>query len=128
MRLLLDTHTFLWWVFADSKLSRRAREAILDEQNEAIISAVTAWEIATRYRIGKLPEASVVANDIVGAIAGEGFTELALSVAHAQRAGSMGGKHQDPFDRMLAAQALLENLVLVSNDRAFEQYAIERLW
>lgn len=128
MRLLLDTHTFLWWVFADTKLSRRAREAILSEENEAIISAVTAWEIATKYRIGKLPEASVVANDISGAIAGEGFTELSLSVAHAQRAGGLAGTHKDRFDRMLAAQAMLDNLVLVSNDRAFEQYAIERLW
>lgn len=128
VRLLLDTHTFLWWVFADAKLSRRAREAILDEENEAIVSAVTAWEIATKHRIGKLPEASVVANDIAGAIAGEGFAELPLSVAHAQRAGRLGGTHKDPFDRMLAAQAMLENLTLVSNDRAFEQYAIERLW
>jgi PIN domain nuclease of toxin-antitoxin system len=128
VRLLLDTHTFLWWVFADAKLSRRAREAILDEENEAIISAVTAWEIATKYRIGKLSEASVVANDIAGAIASEGFSELSLSVAHAQRAGSLGGIHKDPFDRMLAAQAMLENLTLVSNDRAFEQYAIDRLW
>ncbi len=128
MRLLLDTHTFLWWVFADAKLSRRAREAILDEENEAIISAVTAWEIATKYRIGKLPEASVVANDIAGAIASEGFVELSLSVAHAQRAGSLGGSHRDPFDRMLAAQSMLENLTLVSNDRAFDQYAIARLW
>lgn len=128
MRLLLDTHTFLWWVFADAKLSRRAREAILDEENETIVSAVTAWEIATKYRIGKLPEASVVADDIVGAIVGEGFAELSLSVAHAQRAGNLGGTHKDPFDRMLAAQAMIENLTLVTNDRAFERYAIGRLW
>ncbi len=128
MRLLLDTHTFLWWVFADAKLSRRARAAILDEANETVVSAVSAWEIATKYRIGKLPEASIVADDIIGAIVGEGFAELSLSVAHAQHAGGLGGTHKDPFDRMLAAQAMLENLTLVTNDRAFEQYAIGRLW
>lgn len=129
MRLLLDTHTFLWWVFADAKLSRRARAAIEDDtQNQVFVSAASAWEITTKHRIGKLPNAAVVAGDVAGTVAGEGFNELSVSVRHAQRAGGLAGHHQDPFDRMLIAQALLDDLTLVSNERAFDAYAVERLW
>ena len=129
MRLLLDTHTFLWWVFADAKLSRRARAAIEDDtQNQVFVSAASAWEITTKHRIGKLPNAAVVAGDVAGTVAGEGFNELSVSVRHAQRAGGLAGHHQDPVDRMLIAQALLDDLTLVSNERAFDAYAVERLW
>ena len=129
MQLLLDTHAFLWWVFADTKLSRRARAAIDDDtENDILVSAASAWEIATKYRIGKLPDAQVVADDISGTVAAEGFGELAVSVRHAQRAGSLSGRHKDPFDRMLIAQAMLEGLTLVSNERAFDAYGVKRLW
>ncbi|HSI00823.1 MAG TPA: type II toxin-antitoxin system VapC family toxin [Reyranella sp.] len=129
MRLLLDTHAFLWWVFADPKLSRRARTAIADdEQNDIFVSAASAWEIATKFRIGKLTDAGVVARDVAAAVASEGFGELAVSVRHAQRAGDLGGRHRDPFDRMLIAQALTENLMLISNERAFDAYGVTRLW
>ena len=129
MRLLLDTHTFLWWVFGDSKLSRQARHALADnEANEAFVSAASAWEITTKFRIGKLDDAAVVARDVAAAVAAEGFAELAISVAHAQSAGDLGGRHRDPFDRMLIAQALAEGLTLVSNERAFDAYGVKRLW
>ena len=129
MRLLLDTHAFLWWVFADPKLSRAARTAITDEaQNSVFVSAASAWEIATKYRIGKLSDARVVAEDLSGTIAAEGFNPLAVSVLHAERAGSLVGHHRDPFDRMLIAQAISEDLVLLSNERAFEAYGVKRLW
>ena len=129
MRLLLDTRAFLWWVFADSKLSRRARVAIEDDvQNEVFVSAASAWEIATKYRIGKLPNAAAVANDVAGTLAAEGFGELSVSIRHAQRAGGLVGHHRDPFDRMLIAQALLNDLTLVSNERAFDAYGVNRLW
>jgi PIN domain nuclease of toxin-antitoxin system len=129
VRLLLDTHAFLWWVFADSKLSRRARAAIADDdQNEVFVSAASAWEIATKYRIGKLPDAGAVAEDIPGTVAAEGFDALAVSILHAHRAGGLAGRHRDPFDRMLIAQAILEDLVLVSNERVFDIYGIKRLW
>jgi PIN domain nuclease of toxin-antitoxin system len=129
VRLLLDTHAFLWWVFADPKLSRTARTAISDEaQNSVFVSAASAWEIATKYRIGKLSGARVVAEDLSGAIAAEGFNPLAVSVLHAERAGSLVGHHRDPFDRMLIAQAISEDLVLLSNERAFEAYGVKRLW
>lgn len=107
MRLLLDTHAFLWWVFGDPKLSRAARTAIGDEaQNSVFVSAASAWEIAAKHRIGKLADARVVAEDISGAIAAEGFSPLAVTVLHAERAGGLAGRHRDPFDRMLIAQAL----------------------
>ena len=129
MRLLLDTHAFLWWVFADPKLSRHARTAIDDDsENEVFVSAASAWEIATKFRIGKLPDARVVADDIAATVTAEGFNELAISMRHAQRAGDLVGHHQDPFDRMLIAQAILENLTLVSNERAFDAYGVRRLW
>ena len=129
MRLLLDTHALLWWVFADPKLSRAARMAIADDQeNEVLVSAVSAWEITTKYRIGKLPDAAVVANDVAGAVTAEGFDELPISLAHAQRGGSLTGRLRDPFDRMLIAQALIEQLTLVSNERAFDAYGVVRLW
>jgi PIN domain nuclease of toxin-antitoxin system len=129
VRLLLDTHAFLWWVFADPQLSRAARTAISDEsQNNVFVSAASAWEIATKYRIGKLSDARVVAEDVSGAIAAEGFNPLAISVLHAERAGSLSGQHRDPFDRMLIAQAISEDLVLLSNERTFEAYGVKRLW
>lgn len=129
MRLLLDTHAFLWWVFADSKLSHRARTAIADdEQNDVFVSAASAWEITTKFRIGKLPDAGSVAHDVAAAVASEGFDELPISMLHAQRAGDLEGRHKDPFDRMLIAQALIENLTLVSNEKAFEAYAVKQLW
>ncbi len=129
MRLLLDTHALLWWVFADPKLSRRARKAIEDDiENQVLVSAASAWEIATKYRIGKLPDARAVAEDISGTLANEGFSELSVSVRHAQRAGNLVGHHQDPFDRMLMAQAMLDDLTLVSNERAFDSYGVRRLW
>jgi len=127
--LLLDTHAFLWWVFADSRLSHRARTAIADdEQNDIFVSAASAWEITTKFRIGKLPDAGSVAHDVAAVVASEGFGELSVSVRHAQRAGDLDGRHRDPFDRMLIAQALIENLTLVSNERAFDAYAVNRLW
>lgn len=129
MRLLLDTHAFLWWVFADPRLSRRARTAINDDaENSVVISAVSAWEITTKYRMGKLPDARAVADDVSGTVAAEGFNELAISMRHAQRAGNLIGHHRDPFDRMLIAQAMLEDLTLVSNERAFDAYGVRRLW
>jgi PIN domain nuclease of toxin-antitoxin system len=129
VRLLLDTHAFLWWVFADPKLSHQARSAIADdEENEVLVSAASAWEITTKFRLGKLADARVVAQDVIAAVESEGFGELPISLRHAQRAGDLGGRHKDPFDRMLVAQAQMENLTLVSNERAFDAYAIRRLW
>ena len=128
MRLLLDTHAFIWWLAGSERLPQSARRAIVDEANEKLVSAASAWEIATKHRLGKLPSAEAVSLDVAGAIASQGFDELAITVDDAARAGSLPGLHRDPFDRMLIAQALVGNLVLVSNEPLFDQYGVRRLW
>ncbi len=128
MRLLLDTHAFLWWLAGDEALSPAARAAIADEANGVFVSAASAWEIATKHRIGKLPGVAAVVADLDGAIADQGFEGLPIGVRHGQAAGVLPGPHRDPFDRMLIAQAMLENLVLVSNEQPFDAYGVARLW
>ena len=128
MRELLDTHAFLWWVADSKRLSGRARRVIADEANDILVSAASAWEIATKYRLGKLPGSERVAADVVACIGSQGFEELAISVAHAERAGRLAGPHRDPFDRMLVAQALTHDLTVISIDTAFDSYAVSRLW
>lgn len=128
MRLLLDTHAFLWWLEGNRRLSGTARRAIEDAANDIVVSAVSAWEITTKHRIGKLPHAEAVARNVAGAIASQGFEELAISVEDAERAGRLPGPHRDPFDRLLAAQALARNLVVVSVDRVFDRYGVNRMW
>ena len=128
MRLLLDTHAFLWWVINDRRLSQASRQMIADDDNDVLVSAASAWEITTKHRNGKLPEAEALAVDIVGAIASQGFEELPVTVAEAARAGALPGPLRDPFDRMLIAQALSRSLVLISNDPLFDRYGVRRLW
>lgn len=128
MALLLDTHAFLWWLAGDRKLPRRVRDAIADPDEDVFVSAVSAWEITTKYRIGKLPGASAIVNDIAGAIATQSFTALPITLVHAQRAGLLIGDHRDPFDRMLIAQARSEDLILVSNEVLFDAFGVTRLW
>ena len=128
MRLLLDSHALIWWFAGDLQLSVPARRAIEDEENDILISAVSAWEIATKHRLGKLPGAELIAADVAGAIADQGFGELAITVSDAARAGALPGPQRDPFDRMLIAQALARNLVLISNESLFDHYGVHRLW
>ena len=128
MRVLLDTHAFLWWLGDSSQLSGRARQLIGDETNRVSISAATAWEIATKHRIGKLRGCEAVALDIAGHIAAQGFDELPIMVADAEHAGRLPGPHRDPFDRMLAAQALARGLPIISADGVFDRYGLNRLW
>ena len=128
MQLLLDTHAFLWWLAGSEKLSQSARQAIADEANDVLVSAASAWEIATKHRLGKLRGAEVVALDIAGAIASQGFEELAVTVDDAGRAGELPGPLRDPFDRMLISQALARNLVLISIETPFDRYGVRRLW
>jgi PIN domain nuclease of toxin-antitoxin system len=127
VRLLLDTHALIWWLAGDPSLSTDAKAAIIDPENEIFISAVSACEIATNYRIGRLPQAAL-ALDVSGALASQGFIELPITVLHGQTAGCLRGPHRDPFDRMLIAQATLADLVLVSNEAVFDRYAVRRLW
>ena len=128
MRLLLDTHAFLWWLAGSPRLSQAARRAIEDEANDVLVSAASAWEITTKHRLGKLPEADQVALDVSGTIASQSFDELPISVDEAGRAGALPGPLRDPFDRMLIAQALGQDLVLVSIETRFDSYGVRRLW
>jgi len=128
MRLLLDTNTLLWWLDGDRRLSRAARVAIGDHDNVVFVSAASAWELATKARLGKLPGAEDVEADVSGCVARQGFTELAISVLHAQRAGGLRIDHRDPFDRMLIAQGQMEDLPIVTNETLFEGFGISRIW
>jgi PIN domain nuclease of toxin-antitoxin system len=128
LKLLLDTHAFLWWLTGDTRLPRKARDAIDSDANQTHVSAASAWEITTKYRIGKLDNAAAIANDVRAAILSQSFVELPVTVAHGQRAGALLGEHRDPFDRMLIAQAILENMALVSNEARFDAFAVKRLW
>ena len=118
----------MWWLAGNRRLSPEARRAVDDSSNEVVVSAATAWEITTKHRIGKLPEAEAVARDVTASIASQGFEELAITVGDAEHAGRLPGTHRDPFDRMLIAQALTHNLTVVSIDSVFDRYGVSRLW
>jgi PIN domain nuclease of toxin-antitoxin system len=128
VRLLLDTHTFLWWLDGDRRLPARVRRRIGDPSTAVYVSAATAWEITTKFRIGKLPGAEAVAADVGGAIAAQGFTPLDISIRHAEHAGRLAGDHRDPFDRMLIAQSRLEGVQLATGEELFDGFGVERFW
>ena len=128
MRLLLDTHALLWWLAGDEQLSAAARDAMSNLSNDVVVSAASAWEITTKHRLGKLPGVGPIVADLNAAIASQGFSGLPISIRHGQVAGALPGPHRDPFDRMLIAQAMLDDLVLVSNETAFDAYGVGRLW
>ena len=128
MRLLFDTHSLIWWLVGSDRLPPAARRAIVDEANHKLVSAASAWEITTKHRLGRLPAVDEFVADIAGAIAAEGFEELPIGFGEAGRAGALPGPHRDPFDRMLIAQALARNLILISSESLFDQYGVRRLW
>ena len=129
MRILLDTHALLWWLAGDPHLSEVAKATIGYETNQVFVSAASAWEVATKHRLGKLPEAGPLAVDFGREMKSQGFGELPISWGHAQVAGALPGHHRDPFDRMLIAQAREEKLALVSNEEVFDSYdGVTRIW
>ena len=128
MRLLFDTHALIWWLTDSGRLSEPVRHAIFGPTNEKLVSAASAWEITTKYRLGKLPEAGALASDFAGTIGRQGFEELPITVSEAARAGALPGPHRDPFDRLIIAQALAHDLIIISNESLFDRYGIRRLW
>jgi PIN domain nuclease of toxin-antitoxin system len=128
VRCLLDTHTLIWWMTGDSHLSKAAHDVIENVENVPLVSVVSAWEMATKVRLGRLPVAADMIQDLVASVLRERMEILAVTADHSIRAGLLPGPHEDPFDRMLIAQAQAENLSIVSNDRALDGYGVRRLW
>jgi PIN domain nuclease of toxin-antitoxin system len=128
VRVLLDTHALLWWTLDDPKLSGKARSVIASFESEVFVSAASAWEMATKVRLGKLPGAEAFASEFPARVELLGFRELLISIEHGQRAGLLPGEHKDPFDRMLIAQAQAENLPIVSKDEVFDDHLVRRIW
>ena len=125
MIVLLDTHIFLWWLFDDPKLPAGIKKSLQLIDNTVLVSSASAWEISTKFRLGKLPEAAAVAEDVSVWIEKASFQALPVSPQHAQLAGSWQMTHRDPFDRMLAAQAKLEEIPLATVDKALVDFPIE---
>jgi PIN domain nuclease of toxin-antitoxin system len=120
MSYLIDTHILLWWLFDDPKLDTDCRDIIRNPDNHIFVSSVDPWEIATKYRIGKLSEAKQIVEQYSQILHQAKFIELAITSAHALRAGSLPIAHRDPFDRMIMAQAELESLPVITYDKAFQ--------
>ncbi len=128
MKLILDTHTFLWRAVGSSRLSVRASAAIDDRSNEVFVSAASAWEVATKHRLGKLPGGEAILLRFAATVRDLVATPLDISIEHSLLAGSFAMEHRDPFDRMLAAQAALVGAVLVTPDSAFDDFPVTTLW
>jgi PIN domain nuclease of toxin-antitoxin system len=128
MKLLLDTHALLWWWTNDAKLSAKAKKAIESERNQVLVSAASVWEIATKTRLGKLEIGTHALARFQEMTDADGFSHLPITWQHSVCAGSLSLDHRDPFDRMLAAQGLLEDATLVTVDPAFTTFATRVIW
>ncbi|MEW5787937.1 MAG: type II toxin-antitoxin system VapC family toxin [Pseudomonadota bacterium] len=128
MRLLLDTHAFLWWISDAPDLSGPARKAIANEGNDCFLSLASCWEMAIKTSLGKLRLALPLERFIPEQLASNGFSLLPIDFRHTARVESLPFHHRDPFDRLLIAQAQAEKLVLVSADGAFNDYGVRRIW
>ncbi len=125
--LLLDTHALLWWLLDSPELAAPARAAIASPEARVLVSAASAWELATKHRLGKLPEATDIVEHLPGYVRRERMEVLPISVEHALAAGRLPGPHRDPFDRMLIAQANMEQLTVVTADAIFGEYGVNVL-
>jgi len=126
--VLLDTCTVIWATLAPASLSPAAREVIAGEENEVLVSAASAWEIATKVRLGKLPGAEKLEQNYLAVMDDAGYTLLAIDTESALRAGRLAADHRDPFDRMIAAQALALDVAVVSPDSLLDQFGVRRVW
>ncbi len=127
-RLLLDTHAFLWWISDDPRLSRPAREAIADGRNAVFLSAASAWEMAIKSGLGRLRLPEDLEAFLAEQLRANGFKPLPVTLSHALAVRQLPDHHKDPFDRMLVAQAIREDLTLVSGDAEIARYPVPRLW
>lgn len=129
MKLLLDTHVYFWWAIGDDKsLSAAAKKAIGSRGAKIFVSAVTAYELAYKYRSGNLPTAAPILMRLQEDLTERNFLELPVSLEHGRRAGELADPHGDPFDRLLAAQAIVEDMAIVSNDEKLSALGAKRVW
>ncbi len=128
MKYLLDTHTLIWVAMEDQRLSPAVASLLVSQPGSAYVSAASGWEMATKNRLGKLRDVETLLEQFEGRIEGIGFGLMDITVRHSIFAGQLKGSHGDPFDRILAAQALLENLTLLSNDRELDAFGVRRIW
>jgi PIN domain nuclease of toxin-antitoxin system len=128
VRLLLDTHAFLWWVAGGGELSRKARSAIGRSANTCHVSVASAWEIAVKVSLGLLRIDAPLERFVPEQLAANGFLPLAIDLRHTARVANLPFHHRDPFDRLLVAQALTEELTIVTADRIFARYGVKRVW
>jgi PIN domain nuclease of toxin-antitoxin system len=124
VRLLLDTHAALWWLGDDDRLGSRSAGLLGDPANDVLLSAAVVWEVAIKRSLGKLRAPDGFASALLGA----GANALPVTIGHAEAAGLLEWHHRDPFDRMLIAQASVEQAVLISNDEALEPYGVKLVW
>ncbi len=128
MRLLLDTHTFIWWASNDPSLSATVKLAIGDRNNEIFLSSVSTWEMAIKIALGKLAIAQPLSSLVLSHIALYQFQPLAITYDHTYQVQGLPQHHKDPFDRLLIAQAMVENMVLLTCDTSFAPYGVQTLW
>jgi PIN domain nuclease of toxin-antitoxin system len=128
-RVLLDTHTLIWAVAEPERLSARAREVLEDQATDLFVSAASVWELATKHRLGKLANGGFVLNALPERMSAADMTELPVSIEHARLAGELDWEHRDPFDRMLAAQSLIESAPIVTRDvRLHQREGLRTVW
>jgi PIN domain nuclease of toxin-antitoxin system len=128
MRLLLDTHAFLWWVNDDPALSDVARKAVANVRNECCVSLATCWELAIKAGLGKIRLAAPVERFIPEQLAANDFQLLPIDFRHVAKVEFLPSHHRDPFDRILVAQALTEKMAVVSVDAVLSEYGVRRIW
>jgi PIN domain nuclease of toxin-antitoxin system len=127
-RYLLDTHILLWWLFNDPRLSKRARQIISNKTNTILVSSASAWEISTKFRLGKLSGAENLVKDLPDLLRKARIEVLPINLRHALLSGNLVNDHRDPFDRMLAAQTIIEDLSLVTSDKVFIDFSLQIVW
>lgn len=128
MDLILDTHVLLWMLLADKRLGERQKQLLESRSNRIHVSAVSAFEIATKVRIGKLPEARHVVREFHRICTEFDYSELPITHRHGVKGGELEGAHRDPFDRLLAAQSIIERMPLMTSDPAFRKLGVETVW
>jgi PIN domain nuclease of toxin-antitoxin system len=128
MRVLLDTHSFLWWITDDPRLSPRAREIMSGGENHLFLSSASAWEIAIKARLGRLTIPEPIATFVTAQLTENAIEGLPIDLSHALHVHLLPDHHRDPFDRMLVTQSQLENLPILTGDPLIARYGVETIW